>query len=76
MIVAEDSQFYSNSGIDMDALQAALEYNLPEKRFVYGDSTISQHSLINIPLNAPRNPSRKWPELVLTINIKRKLTKK
>ena len=41
-IVAEDSRFYSHSGIDMEALQAAMEYNLSEKRFAYGGSTISQ----------------------------------
>jgi monofunctional biosynthetic peptidoglycan transglycosylase len=75
-IVAEDSRFYSHSGIDMDALQAAMEYNLSEKRFVYGGSTISQQTVKNIFLSASRNPLRKWHELLLTIGMERSLTKK
>jgi len=76
LIVAEDSRFYSHSGIDMDALQSAMEYNLSEKRFVYGGSTISQQTVKNIFLSASRNPLRKWHELVLTVGMERNLTKK
>ncbi len=75
-IVAEDSRFYSHSGIDMEALQAAMEYNLSEKRFVYGGSTISQQTVKNIFLSASRNPLRKWHELLLTVGMERSLTKK
>jgi len=75
-IVAEDSRFYSHSGIDMEALQAAMEYNLSEKRFVYGGSTISQQTVKNIFLSASRNPLRKWHELLLTVGMERNLTKK
>ena len=76
LIVAEDSRFYSHSGIDMEALKAAMEYNLSEKRFVYGGSTISQQTVKNIFLSASRNPLRKWHELLLTIGMERNLTKK
>jgi len=76
LIVAEDARFYSHSGIDMEALQAAMEYNLSEKRFVYGGSTISQQTVKNIFLSPSRNPLRKWHELLLTIGMERNLSKK
>ncbi|MEE8364877.1 MAG: monofunctional biosynthetic peptidoglycan transglycosylase [Gammaproteobacteria bacterium] len=76
LIVAEDARFYSHSGIDMEALQAAMESNLSEKRLVYGGSTISQQTVKNIFLSSSRNPLRKWHELLLTIGMERNLTKK
>jgi len=76
IVVAEDARFYSHSGIDLEALQAAMEYNLSEKRFVYGGSTISQQTVKNIFLSASRNPLRKWHELVLTIGMEHNLSKK
>ncbi len=76
LIVAEDARFYSHSGIDTDALKEAMEYNLSEKRFVYGGSTISQQTIKNIFLSPSRNPLRKWHEFVLTIDMERNLSKK
>lgn len=76
IVAAEDARFYSHSGIDMDALKAAMEHNLSEKRFIYGGSTISQQTVKNIFLSASKNPLRKWHELVLTIGMERHLTKK
>ena len=75
LIVAEDARFYSHSGIDTDALQEVMEYNLTKKRFVFGGSTISQQTIKNIFLNPSRNPFRKWHEFVLTIGMERNLTK-
>jgi monofunctional biosynthetic peptidoglycan transglycosylase len=76
LIVAEDARFYSHNGIDLDALHDAVEYNLSEKRFAYGASTISQQTVKNVFLNPSRNPLRKWHELVLTIGMERNLSKK
>ena len=76
LIVAEDSRFYTHSGIDLEALKAALDYNMSEKRFVYGGSTISQQTVKNIFLSSSRNPLRKWHELVLTLGMERNLSKK
>ncbi len=75
LIVAEDARFYSHSGIDTDALQEVMEYNLSKKRFVYGGSTISQQTIKNIFLSPSRNPLRKWHEFVLTIGMERNLSK-
>ena len=76
LIVAEDARFYSHSGIDTDALQEVMEYNLSKNRFVYGGSTISQQTIKNIFLSPSRNPLRKWHELALTIGMERNLSKK
>lgn len=75
VIVAEDSRFYSHTGIDMDALKKAMEYNLSKKRMVFGASTISQQTVKNIFLSSSRNPLRKWHEFLLTIGMERNLTK-
>lgn len=76
LVIAEDARFYSHNGVDVDALREAVEYNLSEKRFVYGASTISQQTVKNVFLNPSRNPLRKWHELVLTIGMERNLSKK
>lgn len=75
LIVAEDSRFYSHSGIDTNALKQAMEYNLSKKRFIYGGSTISQQTIKNIFLSPSRNPLRKWHEFLLTIGMERNLSK-
>lgn len=76
LIVAEDANFYWHDGIDFEAFQAAMEHNLEEGRFVYGGSTISQQAVKNIFLSPSRNPIRKWHELVLTIAMEKKLSKR
>ncbi len=76
VIVAEDARFYEHDGVDIEALKEAMEYNLSEKRLVYGGSTISQQTVKNIFLSPSRNPLRKWHELVLTIGMEKNLSKK
>lgn len=76
VIVAEDARFYEHEGIDIEALREAMEYNLSEKKLIYGASTISQQTVKNVFLNPSRNPLRKWHELVLTIGMERKLSKR
>jgi monofunctional biosynthetic peptidoglycan transglycosylase len=76
LIVAEDANFYTHSGIDFEAFQAAMAHNIEEKRFVYGGSTISQQVVKNIFLSPSRNPLRKWHELVLTFAMEHNLSKR
>ncbi len=76
LIVAEDANFYWHDGVDFEAFQAAMEYNLEEKRFVYGGSTISQQTVKNLFFSSSRNPLRKWHELVFTIAMERNLSKR
>jgi len=76
VIAAEDSRFYEHDGVDLEAFKEAMQYNLSEKRMVYGASTISQQTVKNIFLTPSRNPLRKWHELWLTIGMERNLSKK
>ncbi|MDH5356994.1 MAG: monofunctional biosynthetic peptidoglycan transglycosylase [Gammaproteobacteria bacterium] len=76
LIVAEDANFYWHDGVDLEAFQAAMEHNLEEKRFVYGGSTISQQAVKNLFFSSSRNPLRKWHELIFTIAMESKLSKR
>ena len=76
VIIAEDARFFSHSGVDIEALKAAMEYNLSEKKLVFGGSTISQQTVKNLFLDVSRNPLRKWHELVLTLGMERSLSKR
>ena len=76
VIVAEDARFYEHEGVDFEALKEAMEYNLSEKRLIYGGSTISQQTVKNVFLSPSRTPLRKWHELVLTVGMERNLSKK
>ncbi len=76
VIVAEDSRFYQHEGVDLEALKAAMEYNLSQKRLAYGASTLSQQTTKNLFLSPARNPLRKWHELVLTFGLERNLSKR
>jgi len=76
VIVAEDARFYLHNGVDIDALKAAMEHNLSEKKLLLGGSTISQQTVKNLFLKSSRNPLRKWHELVLTLGMEHAISKK
>lgn len=76
VVVAEDSRFFSHSGIDTDAIQDALEYGFAKKRFVYGASTLSQQTVKNLFFSPSRNPLRKVHELVFTYSMEQYLKKR
>ena len=75
VVIAEDSRFYSHGGVDWEAFQDAMRYNLAQGRLIYGGSTISQQTAKNLFLSASRNPLRKWHELVLTYAMEHHLSK-
>lgn len=74
-IIAEDSRFYSHKGIDLQAIEDALRYNLKARRWVFGASTISQQTVKNLVLSHDKTLFRKWHELVLTLAMERQLSK-
>jgi monofunctional biosynthetic peptidoglycan transglycosylase len=76
LVVAEDIRFYSHEGVDVDALQEAWSDNLERGELRVGGSTISQQTAKNLFLSASRNPLRKWHELVLTLAMEQRLTKR
>jgi monofunctional biosynthetic peptidoglycan transglycosylase len=76
VIVAEDANFWHHNGIDTEALKTAMEYNLSERKVVFGASTISQQTVKNLFLTSSRNPLRKWHELVLTFGMEQNVRKR
>jgi len=76
VVVAEDSRFWEHDGIDLQAFREAMQYNLEQKRLVYGASTISQQTVKNLFLTPSRNPLRKWHEAWLTLGMEQNLSKR
>lgn len=76
VVVAEDSRFWQHSGFDLIAFKEAMDYNLTERRFAFGASTISQQTVKNLFFSPSRNPLRKWHELLLTWGMEKNLRKR
>lgn len=76
VIVAEDARFYQHKGLDQEAIEKAIEYNLEKGRIVYGASTISQQTIKNLFLTRSKNPLRKLHEVILTYMMERNVGKK
>ena len=74
-VIAEDSRFYTHSGIDYIAIRDAIRYNLTSSKRMLGASTISQQTVKNMFLSLSRNPLRKWHELLMTMAMEKSLTK-
>lgn len=75
IVLSEDSHFFSHTGIDYDALIAALADNIKNREWRFGASTISQQTVKNLYLNQEKTLSRKLQELIITRNIESKLSK-
>ncbi|HTF35929.1 MAG TPA: monofunctional biosynthetic peptidoglycan transglycosylase [Myxococcota bacterium] len=75
VILAEDARFYEHDGVDLEAMQDAVNYDLGQGRIALGGSTISQQTAKNLFLWPARSPLRKWHELVLTLAMERRLSK-
>jgi len=76
VVVAEDARFYKHKGLDQEAIEKAIEYNLSKGRIVYGASTISQQTIKNLFLSHSRNPLRKLHEVILTYMMEQNVGKK
>jgi penicillin-binding protein 1A len=70
-ISVEDRRFYSHYGIDPLRLGKAVLVNLSKGRVVQGGSTISQQLAKNAFLTNERTFSRKFKELIITLEIER-----
>ncbi len=75
-VVAEDARFYQHKGLDQEAIEKAIEYNLSKGKIVYGASTISQQTIKNLFLSTSRNPLRKLHEVILTYMMEYNVGKK
>jgi len=74
-ISVEDRRFYSHHGIDVWRLGKAVLVNLSKGRIAQGGSTISQQLAKNAFLSNERTFTRKFKELIITLEIERVYSK-
>jgi monofunctional biosynthetic peptidoglycan transglycosylase len=76
VLVAEDDTFYEHGGIDVKALQDAIQKDWERKKITQGGSTITQQLAKNLYLSSSRNPLRKINEYFIARALENHLTKK
>lgn len=76
VIVTEDKRFFKHYGVDIKGILRAIYVNLKEGRIVQGGSTISQQLAKNLFLTPERSFTRKLHELILSLWLELRFTKK
>ena len=76
VLVAEDDAFWDHDGVDMAALQRAVEVNIERREFALGASTITQQLAKNLYLSPSKNPLRKLTELWIARRLEIELPKR
>lgn len=74
-LAAEDESFYSHSGINLFTIFRAFIRNLQAGRTVQGGSTITQQVVKSILLTPEKSYSRKIKEVMISLEIEKKLSK-
>lgn len=76
VVAAEDDNFYSHRGLDLNGVLRAILINVKERDpFSQGGSTITQQLVRNSLLGTQKTYSRKFKEIVLALQIERKFDK-
>jgi len=75
VVAMEDARFYRHAGIDLRAIGRAIRSNLRSGRLAEGGSTITQQLARSRFLSPDRTVGRKVAEIILAIEIERRLTK-
>jgi monofunctional glycosyltransferase len=75
-LVAEDNDFYEHNGVDVKALEEAIQRDWEHKKLTQGGSTITQQLAKNLYLNQSRNPLRKIKEYFIARSLEKHLSKK
>ena len=75
LIVTEDRQFYSHSGIDLRGILRAIVKDIMAGQFVEGASTITQQLAKTLFLTPEKTIIRKIKEAILAIQLERRYTK-
>jgi penicillin-binding protein 1A len=75
-IAIEDRRFYDHYGVDPVGLVRALQANLLHRNISQGGSTITQQLAKNFFLSRSRNVMRKLQEVMLSLWLEHKFTKK
>jgi monofunctional biosynthetic peptidoglycan transglycosylase len=75
VLVAEDASFWEHEGVDLEAVQRAVEVNIEKREFALGASTITQQLAKNLYLSPSKNPVRKLRELWIARRLEIELPK-
>lgn len=75
VILAEDENFYSHEGIDVEAIKDAIKYDLEQKKLSRGASTITQQVAKNLFLSREKTITRKIKEVIIARRMEEILTK-
>ena len=75
IVMAEDSKFFTHSGINYDAIVDAMAKNYKSKTHTYGASTISQQVAKNLYLSSNKSFYRKLQEYFITKRLEKKYSK-
>jgi penicillin-binding protein 1A len=75
VVAIEDERFFSHRGVDPRGILRALWRNVREGEVVEGGSTITQQLARNLFLSQERTATRKIAEILLALEIERRLTK-
>lgn len=75
VIAAEDAQFYHHRGFDVTGVFRALLKNIRDRSISQGGSTITQQLVKSSLLTKERTFSRKFREIILSLEIERRFSK-
>jgi len=76
VIAIEDERFFNHSGIDLQAIARAAWRNLQARELREGGSTITQQLARSVFLTSERTLKRKVAEVLLALEIERRLSKR
>lgn len=77
ILISEDSGFFQHHGYEPESIRAAIEHNSkPGVKIKRGGSTITQQLVKNLFLSPEKTITRKVRELLLSVEIERKYSKR
>lgn len=75
ILVSEDDAFFEHEGVDFKELKASWELNQKKQKTLRGGSTISMQLVKNLYFSKAKNFLRKANEILLTLDLERRLGK-
>ncbi|MCE9625501.1 MAG: monofunctional biosynthetic peptidoglycan transglycosylase [Deltaproteobacteria bacterium] len=75
VLVSEDDAFFEHEGVDFKELEASWEINQKKHKVARGGSTISMQLVKNLYFSPAKNFLRKANEILLTLDLERRLSK-
>lgn len=75
IVVAEDARFYEHGGLDWREIQKSVEFNMEQKRYARGASTITQQVVKMAFLNPQKSLFRKFREALGAMLLEMVLSK-